>query len=68
MATKEANRRYAKIGKEMGYLFSYFLFTTTLFFILKFSNKLPDNYPYIHAMWLTLVIVLTGLCVKKLLK
>ena len=57
-----------KIAEKAGYIFSYFLFTTILFFILKFLNKLPENWTYFHIMGITLLIIIIGTLLKRILK
>ena len=56
------------IGKKIGYVFMYFVFTTILYFILTFLNKIPQSWNYIHILNLTLFIVLLGTFLKILLK
>tara|TARA_Y100000034_G_C6837309_1_gene378501 strand:- start:295 stop:465 length:171 start_codon:yes stop_codon:yes gene_type:complete len=48
-----------KYGLVAGYIFSYFLFTTILFLIF--------NLVYFHSIGITLIIVLGGLFLKKIL-
>ena len=55
-------------AEVIGYLFGYFLFTTILFFILTFLDKLPENWSYFHIMGLILLIVLIGTLLKRMLK
>jgi len=57
-----------KFNEKIGYLFSYFLFTTIFYYILKFLNKLPENWSYYHIIGITLLIVLIGTILKKILK
>jgi len=57
-----------KVGKIVGYLFSYFLFATVLYFILKYTDKLPNNWSYINIVLLTLGIVFIGLILGKILR
>jgi hypothetical protein len=54
-----------KIGEVTGFLSSYFLFTTILFFVLKLTNKLPQTWNYLHISYITLTIILTGFFIKK---
>jgi len=64
----EYNKALNKLHWNLGYLFSYFLFTTILFYILTFLNKLPNSWNYTHIMGITLTIVLIGTALKRLLR
>lgn len=57
-----------RFGQKAGYIFSYLIFTTTLYFLLRFLNKLPDIWTYFHIIGLTFCIVLAGEIIKRLLK
>ena len=62
------NNALERFGEISGYLFSYFLFTTALFFIFHIMNKLPNNNSYLYMMALTFIIVISGLIIKRVLK
>lgn len=64
----EEDKRIEKFGKKVGYLTSYIIFTTVLYFILKYLNKLPSNWSYFHVVGLTFFIVLIGITIKRVLK
>jgi len=64
----EQNRSIERLGERLGYLFSYFLFTTILFFILVLLKKIPESWSYLYVMGITILIVLTGIVIKRLLK
>lgn len=57
-----------KIVQWCGYIAMYFIFTTVLYFLLKFLNKLPETWGYIHVIVITLFMVLLGKLIKMLLK
>lgn len=57
-----------KISHIVGYLIMYFIFTTILYFILHFFDKIPENWNYVHIMFITLLIVIIGKSIKWLLK
>ena len=57
-----------KNGERIGFLFSYFLFTTILFFLLVLLNKLPTSWSYLHIVGITVLIVLCGLGLERVLK
>ena len=64
----EENNIIESLGESLGYIFSYFLFTTILFFILVLLNKLPELGSYIHIMVVVILIAITGTMIKKFLK
>lgn len=66
--TFEQNKSIKKLGEILGYIFSYFLFTTILFFILVLLKKIPETWNYFHVMGITILIVLIGAIIKRLLK
>ena len=64
----EKNETLEKSGKIVGFLFSYFLFTTIIFFIFRITEKLPKDWSYFHIVSVTLIIASIGFIIKKLLK
>ncbi|MBI2653406.1 hypothetical protein HYX02_01205 [Candidatus Woesearchaeota archaeon] len=64
----EEDKSIGGVGEKIGFVFSYFIFTTILFFILKFTKKLPQAWTYLHIMAITLAIALAGILLKRLLK
>jgi len=64
----EENKAIENLGEKLGYVFSYFIFTTILFFILILLKKIPESWSYFHIMGITILIVLTGTVIKKFLK
>jgi len=60
--------RVRKFGKIIGYSFSYFLFTTILFYILTLTTKLPTSWTYVHIMGVTISISLIGIGIKRILR
>lgn len=63
----EQSKSVEKIGEKIGYIFSYFIFTTILFFILTFLNKLPSSWTYFHIMAVTLLVALIGSTITRFL-
>jgi len=63
----EQNKKIENLGEKIGFMFSYFLFTTILFVILLLLNKLP-NRNYFYVMGITFFIVVIGEIIKRLLK
>jgi len=64
----EQDKSVEKWGEKVGYISSYFLFTTILFFILTLLNKIPESWSYAHVMGITILIVFIGFVIKRLLK
>ena len=56
----EQNKNLQVLGEKIGYILSYIIFTTLLFFILSWLNKLPIFWNYFHVMILTFLIVMSG--------
>ncbi len=48
----------------IGYIVMYLIFTTLLYFILRYFNKIPENWTYFHVMTVTLLIVLIGKLIR----
>lgn len=68
MGAFEQSRTTEKIGYKLGYLFSYALFTTILYYILSLLNKLPESWTYVYIVGITLTITIVGILLKKWLK
>lgn len=64
----EENKNIEKVGFVFGYVFSYFLFTTILFFILMLLRKIPETWSYFHVMAITILIAFIGVITKRLLR
>lgn len=64
----EQNKLIERLGEKFGYIFSYFLFTTILFFILTLLKKIPESWSFFHIMVITISIALIGTVIKKILK
>ena len=64
----EEKKTFEKLGEKVGYTFSYFLFTTILFFILVLLKKIPESWSYVHVMGITLLITSIGIAMKRFLK
>lgn len=63
----EKDKSLEKIGMKIGFIFSYFLFTTILFGIFTILNKL-HGMSYLHVMGITVLITSTGIIIKRLLQ
>lgn len=64
----ERNDNAKNIGKTAGFVFSYFLFTTVLFFVLIFTKKISPEFAYLKIMVFTLTITIIGLLLARFLK
>ena len=64
----EQSKKIGGLGEKIGFIFAYFLFTTILFFILKLLNKVPASWGYFHIMGITILIILLGFLIQRLLK
>ena len=49
-----------QVWKVVGFLISYALFTTILYFILSFLHKIPASWSIFHVAGITLLITLAG--------
>lgn len=56
------------LGKGLGYLLAYLLFTTILFFVFTSTNKIPDSWSYVNILGITFLIALFGYVIKWFLK
>lgn len=52
------------IGFYIGYIGMYFVFSTVLYFVLRFTGVLPEKWSVFYIYWL----VVAGLIVVKLLR
>lgn len=67
MQFKEKQKGW-RIGLVVGYVFSYALFTTILYGILFFLEKIPASWSYVHIMAITTLVAGMGFTVRRLLK
>lgn len=64
----EENRFILQFAEKVGFTFSYFIFTIMMFFMLKFTGKIPKAWGILQFVPITLAIVIVGLIFKRLLK
>ncbi len=64
----EEDKSSEKLGERIGYIFSYFAFTTILFLIMILLKKIPKNWTYLHMMVIVLAIAFIGALLKRTLK
>ncbi len=60
----EQDKTIEKYGEKAGFLLSYIIFTTILYFIINIKS--PWSYP--QVIILTIAITLLGIILKRLLK
>jgi hypothetical protein len=56
------------LGKISGFVTFYLIFTTLLYFILKYLEKIPEDWNYLMMANITVSIVLIGVFLRLLLK
>jgi len=61
------NESIEKVGEYLGFLVGFFLFTTALFYILTFTNKI-GSLTYYHIIGIATSILIVGTIFKNLLK
>ena len=64
----EESKTIEKVGEKLGYIFSYFVFTSILFLILVLSKKMPQSWSYMNIVGSGLLIALTGVVLRRILK
>lgn len=68
MGVFEQNKAAEKIGKAIGYVFSYLLFTTVLFLVLSYLKKMPSSWNYFYAAGITIAVTVIGIITKRMLR
>ncbi|MAE13467.1 hypothetical protein CMO92_02795 [Candidatus Woesearchaeota archaeon] len=63
----EQNKEVEKFGEKVGFIFSYLLFTTILYGVLSFLNKIPSGWSVLPVAAITIGIVLVGGILMKVL-
>tara|TARA_Y100000310_G_C20336288_1_gene647675 strand:- start:509 stop:712 length:204 start_codon:yes stop_codon:yes gene_type:complete len=61
----EGGSSVEKLGEKLGYVTSYFLFTTILFLVLSLLNKVSGEMAYFFVMGITVLIAILGAFLKK---
>jgi hypothetical protein len=51
--------------KSIGFLISYFIFTTVAYFVLTYTYRIPSNWGYLHIMMITFGVVIFGYILKR---
>ena len=61
----EPDNRAESVGKWVGFLFSYFLASTFLFFAFSFSGRLPSSLPFLKIAGFVLLLMLIGAGLRR---
>lgn len=64
----EDKNKSRKFEKKLGFVIMYLIFTIILYFIMRTSNKIPENWTIFHISLLTLFLILLGTFIRLLLK
>ncbi len=64
----EINPIYRKIGALIGFAIAYCIFTTMLFFVLKFTGKLPSSWSFVNVIGITFSVIALGILTKRVLQ
>ncbi|MEK6855101.1 MAG: hypothetical protein AABX73_02680 [Nanoarchaeota archaeon] len=62
------DRKNKKTAEIIGYVIMYFIFTTILYFILRFLERIPPGWSYFHVMGISILVVLIGRTIKIFLR
>lgn len=62
------NTHLENVGQTTGFICAYFFFTSMLFIILTFFNKIPVSWSFFHIMGVTISIAAIGAILKGYLK
>ena len=62
------NSRLENAGETIGFICAYFFFTSMLFIMLTFLNKIPVSWSFFHIMGITISIAAIGAILKGYLK
>ncbi|MEK6860321.1 MAG: hypothetical protein AABX54_05910 [Nanoarchaeota archaeon] len=62
------NENIRKSGEIIGFILMYVIFTIMFYLILKFSNKIPDNWNFFYMSLITFLITAIGILLRKFLE
>ncbi len=60
--------KFFRIGEKLGFISGYFIFTTVIYLVLSFLNKLPNSWDYTHVTIITLLVTLINISINRFLK
>ncbi|MEK6922011.1 MAG: hypothetical protein AABX82_09030 [Nanoarchaeota archaeon] len=66
--TQNSNASFFLTGKYSGYLFSFFLFSTVLYFVLFFTGKIPASWTYFFIFFITIPVAVAGFLIERYLQ
>ena len=61
----EENKSLENLGRKTGYVAGYVVFTSFLFLILSFLQRLPADWSYLHVAGITALIAATSTLLKR---
>ncbi len=64
---EQKSKLIARLGERAGYLFSYLIFTTAVFYVRKFMGA-SGSWSYLHAAGITGSVAVAGIVLRRLLK
>ena len=65
---EQEDKSQIKLGKVVGVVIAYFVFTTGLFLIFAWLDKMPKSWAYFEFILFTLTISLVGVIIRRLLR
>lgn len=64
---EQKSKFIATLGEQAGYLVSYIIFTTAVFYVRIFIGA-SGSWSYLHAAGITGAVAVTGIVLRRLLK
>ena len=52
-------------GRIVGYFVGFFIFTTTLFFVLNYFGKFPESWNYFYLTGIVAIISCSGIFLER---
>ncbi len=62
------NNTLKKTGKLLGFAISFFLFSTIFYFVLTFTEKIPDDWTVFHISVILIGVLIVSYIIKKILR
>ena len=62
----EENTNVKKLGENVGFFVSFFLFSSILYLILSLLHKIPTYVKYIHVVTGVILVYFLGLVLRRL--
>ena len=64
----EGGKKAENAGKAVGFVVMFVVFSTILYFLLNYLDKLPSSWGYFHLINTTATVVLLGILLRFWLK